>query len=104
MEDEKSEKPMIKFIGFFYLCAMRVAFTGHRDYSGTTNEKLREVIIALYEVGYSTFLCGMAEGFDIAAAEIVLSLKSELNGLKLPTKKLRVSVNNITLNRRCQNG
>ena len=83
MEDEKSEKPMIKFIGFFYLCAMRVAFTGHRDYSGTTNEKLREVIIALYEVGYNTFLCGMAEGFDIAAAEIVLSLKCELNGLKL---------------------
>ena len=75
MEDEKSEKPMIKFIGFFYLCAMRVAFTGHRNYSETTNNKLREVIQGLIAEGYTAYLCGMAEGFDIAAAEVVLALK-----------------------------
>lgn len=62
---------------------MKVAFTGHRNYSGDKDNYLREAVIALYEAGHTTFLCGMAEGFDIAAAEIVLSLKGELKEIKL---------------------
>ncbi len=62
---------------------MKVAFTGHRNYSGDKDNYLREAVVALYEAGHTTFLCGMAEGFDIAAAEIVLSLKSELKEIKL---------------------
>ena len=62
---------------------MKVAFTGHRNYSGDKDNYLREAVVALYEAGHTTFLCGMAEGFDIAAAEIVLSLKGELKEIKL---------------------
>ena len=58
-------------------------FTGHRTYDGSRNEELTRAIVALYKEGYRNFLCGMAVGFDIEAAEAVLSLRSELEGLKV---------------------
>lgn len=52
-----------------------VAFTGHRTYTGAANDELRQTIEALYERGARTFRVGMAEGFDLCAAEIVTELK-----------------------------
>jgi len=52
-----------------------VAFTGHRTYTGAANEELRQTIAELYEHGARTFRVGMAEGFDLCAAEIVAELK-----------------------------
>ncbi len=60
-----------------------VAFTGHRDYRGERDEQLLAVVRRLYAEGYRTFLSGMAVGFDLAAAEAVISLRRELAGLKL---------------------
>ena len=37
----------------------------------------------LYAEGYRCFLCGMAIGFDIEAAEVVLSLREELEGIEV---------------------
>ena len=58
-------------------------FTGHRTYDGTLNEELATAIRRLYDDGYRTFLCGMAIGFDLIAAEVTLSLRSELKGLRV---------------------
>lgn len=52
-----------------------VAFTGHRTYRGVADRQLREVVIHLYEQGARTFRVGMAEGFDLHAAEVVISLR-----------------------------
>ena len=62
---------------------MKVAFTGHRNYPEVEREALRKVIESFVSEGYTTFLCGMAEGFDIAAAEVVLSLKADYPQLRL---------------------
>lgn len=60
------------------------AFTGHRNlednFDGT---RLEEVITAFIEEGYTTFLSGMAVGFDLLAAEIVLKLKKIFPDVKL---------------------
>lgn len=37
----------------------------------------------MYALGYRNFLCGMAMGYDLAAAECALSLRDELAGLRL---------------------
>ncbi len=58
-------------------------FTGHRTYNGSHNEELAEAIRRLYDEGYRTFLCGMAVGFDLAAAEVALSLRNELAELRV---------------------
>lgn len=58
-------------------------FTGHRTYDGSRNAELESAIRGLYADGYRTFLCGMAVGFDLAAAEIALSLRNELKGLRI---------------------
>ena len=58
-------------------------FTGHRTYNGSRNHELRIAIRELYARGYRNFLCGMAIGFDLAAAEVALSLRNELCGLKV---------------------
>ena len=58
-------------------------FTGHRSYDGSRNEELKSAIRELYTRGYRTFLCGMAMGFDLTAAECVLSLREQLNGLRI---------------------
>ena len=46
-------------------------------------ESLTEALIKLIEKGCSVFYCGMAEGFDIICAEIVLSLKKKYKNLRL---------------------
>ncbi|MBQ2036666.1 MAG: DUF1273 family protein, partial [Alistipes sp.] len=38
---------------------------------------------SLYERGYRRFLTGMAWGFDLAAAQVVISLKNSLPGIEL---------------------
>lgn len=51
-----------------------VAFSGHRSYDGSADDRLRSVVADLYAEGVRTFRVGMAEGFDLAAGEVVLSL------------------------------
>lgn len=54
------------------------AFSGHRHlYRDFDAEKLREVVRSCMERGVKKFYCGMAMGFDLAAAECVLALKRE---------------------------
>lgn len=52
------------------------AFSGHRllgqDFDRALLERIAEGIM---KRGYRTFLCGMAKGFDLVAAETVLKLK-----------------------------
>ena len=52
-----------------------VAFTGHRTYDGQAATALRATVGELYARGFRTFLCGMAMGFDLAAAEAVLACR-----------------------------
>lgn len=52
-----------------------VAFTGHRHYRGQADEALRNLLVRLSAQGYTTFLSGMALGFDMAAAEQVVALR-----------------------------
>lgn len=59
------------------------AFTGHRDYRGDASDALRRTVRALYDEGVRDFLCGMAVGFDLAAAEAVVSLRAESPGMRL---------------------
>lgn len=59
------------------------AFTGHRTYRGQAAEALDEVLEELYVNGIRTFLSGMAVGFDLAAAEAVLALRSARPGVRL---------------------
>ena len=58
-------------------------FTGHRTYDGNRNSELERAIRELYALGYRNFLSGMALGFDIEAAEVALSLRRELAGLRV---------------------
>ena len=37
----------------------------------------------MYARGYRNFMCGMAVGFDLAAAELSIALRNELKGLKV---------------------
>lgn len=54
-----------------------VAFTGHRTYDGSANDILMATIRELYSEGAHHFRVGMAEGFDLAAGEAVVSLMQE---------------------------
>ena len=59
-------------------------FTGHREIpSDFSKRKLKEEIKKLISLGVDTFLCGMAIGFDLLAAETVLSLKKKNPQIKL---------------------
>lgn len=60
-----------------------VAFTGHRNYNGTANRKLLDIVTQLYAEGARTFRIGMAEGFDLYAGEAVLKLMGEHNDIIL---------------------
>ena len=60
-----------------------VAFTGHRTYCGEASAARAAAIRGLHAHGFRTFLCGMAVGFDLAAAEAVLELRDSLPGLRL---------------------
>lgn len=55
------------------------AFTGHRYLADTDFDigLLRRVVFDLIKTGTDTFLCGMAVGFDLLAAQVVLSYKKE---------------------------
>lgn len=69
--------------------AKSVAFTGHRP------ERIRQSsmlcfyldivsqVRRLYSLGYRNFLSGMAEGFDLLAAQAVASLKTEYTDIRL---------------------
>lgn len=56
------------------------AFTGHRTYGGEADAALRATVRRLYARGFRTFLCGMAVGFDLAAAEAVLACRDGAAG------------------------
>lgn len=57
---------------------LRCAFSGHRVLkSDFDNQLLFRVIEDLIKTGTEEFLCGMARGFDLAAAQCVLELKSK---------------------------
>ena len=60
-----------------------VAFTGHRTYCGEASDALWQMLEALYDRGFRTFLSGMAVGFDLAAAEAVLELCRQRDGVRL---------------------
>ena len=53
------------------------AFTGHRNLFKTDFDELllERVVKDLAKNGYNRFLCGMAVGFDLKAAQAVLTLK-----------------------------
>ena len=56
-----------------------VAFSGHRVLTGYDFDPalMDRVILNLIKTGTENFLCGMALGFDMAAAESVLELKKK---------------------------
>ena len=60
-----------------------VSFTGHRTYGGEADALLRDTVRQLYARGMRTFLSGMAPGFDLAAAEVVLACRAECAELRL---------------------
>lgn len=62
---------------------MIAAFSGHREILSIDTDKLRLAIRQLYSEGYRIFMSGMAEGFDLLAAEVVLELKEELEDIRL---------------------
>ncbi len=58
----------------FEICA----FTGHRQLDGDFDiSLLNRVVEGLIRRGTKKFLCGMARGFDLAAAETVLKYKKD---------------------------
>lgn len=61
------------------------AFTGNRDIEGKNidGEKLKTLIVCLRGKGIKNFLCGMARGFDLYAAEKVIGLREEGLDIKL---------------------
>mgnify|MGYP002619467171 FL=1 len=64
-----------------------VAFTGHRSIDPKKVESVKRELITivktLYAKGVRIYLSGMAIGFDMLAAEVILSLKPKLPSLKL---------------------
>ena len=58
-------------------------FTGHRTYDGSRNADLEIAIRKLYDKGYRYFLCGMAVGFDLAAAKVALALRQDLSEIRV---------------------
>ena len=64
-----------------------IAFTGHRNIApeqqDKVRERLRKAVSLAYKEGKYQCICGMALGFDMLAAEEVLSLKARLPYLQL---------------------
>ena len=69
-----------------------VAFTGHRTYDGQAAAALRATVGELYARGFRTFLCGMAMGFDLAAAEAVLACRDSQTASALSPAAVSVAV------------
>ncbi len=67
--------------------AESIAFTGHRNIPVSQMDRVREwlrtAISHAYKHGKRHFYCGMALGFDMLAAEAILSLKVELPNIRL---------------------
>ena len=65
----------------------KVAFTGHRSIPFATFNVLRkrisDCVENLYLSGKTEYLCGMALGFDLLCAEVVLSLKKRFPDISL---------------------
>ena len=60
------------------------AFTGHRELDGDFSKSdLKKSILACMEMGVTTFFSGMAMGFDMLAAELVIELKKKFPSVKL---------------------
>lgn len=59
------------------------AFTGHRETAEGETPNLEKTVISLIERGVKTFYCGMAKGFDLIAAECVISLKEKYPDISL---------------------
>ena len=58
--------------------ATTASFTGHRSYRGEAARQLDLTVVQLAREGVTDFLCGMATGFDMAAAESVMRMRSLL--------------------------
>ena len=63
------------------------AFTGHRFIRCNDRQRLRteleRAITVCYDSGIRHFLCGMALGFDMLAAETLLAMKTEYPDIRL---------------------
>lgn len=60
------------------------AFTGHRDVGDDLDlDRLECIVKSAIQGGINIFLCGMARGFDLIAAQTVLRLKKEYPDIKL---------------------
>ena len=63
------------------------AFTGHRCIRCNDRQRLRteleRTITTCYDSGIRHFLCGMALGFDMLAAETLLAVKAEYPDIRL---------------------
>jgi len=60
-----------------------LSFTGHRNYDRNYDQRLYSTLEELYGDGYRVFMSGMAIGFDMAAAEAVLRLRSVYSDIEL---------------------
>lgn len=63
-----------------------VSFTGHRIINESIEKVANDTFLLIKELcgnGYDTFLSGMAEGFDLIAAEMVLKAKNEFPNIRL---------------------
>ena len=67
--------------------AATAAFTGHRWYDSSRKHSVRkrieECVREAYRNGITNFISGMAIGFDLLAAEVVLSLRHECPAITL---------------------
>ena len=67
--------------------AATAAFTGHRWYDSSRKQSMKSSIEAnvreAYKNGITNFMSGMAIGFDLLAAGVVLSLKREYPDITL---------------------
>lgn len=76
-----------------------IAFTGHRSYNRTHDALLLGYVEGLVEDGAQTFRVGMAEGFDLAAALVVKSLKERYPHLRLelyiPFRQFHAHMNDV---------
>lgn len=77
MDDESVAGSILfhTFVGMNNLKPYIVTFTGHRIYSRKHDMVIERTVEELYAAGSRRFRVGMAEGFDIAVALIVLRLK-----------------------------
>lgn len=66
-----------------YLECNTIAFTGHREYKRSHDYLIMECVEQLVASGAREFRVGMAEGFDLAAALVVLELRNRQPDIRL---------------------